>query len=85
MSEAFVIVHEGADPGRDRVVRTKAGGGRTTFVGVPDEGAAAEVAGKMAGGLQLIELYGGPGPEAAEPVIRAVDASVPVGVTGYRR
>jgi hypothetical protein len=85
LSEAFIIVHEGADPEVDRVVHEKDAGGRTTFIGVPDEGAAAEVAGKMAGELQLIELYGGEGPEGAESVIRAVDESVPVGVTGYRR
>ncbi|MBN6055645.1 hypothetical protein JYK22_27180 [Nonomuraea sp. RK-328] len=85
LSEAFIIVHEGADPEADRVVREKDAGGRTTFVAVPDANAAAEVAGKLAGELQLIELYGGEGPEGAGPVIRAVNASVPVGVSGYRR
>nr|SBO92280.1 hypothetical protein BN4615_P1794 [Nonomuraea gerenzanensis] len=83
LSEAFLIVHEGADPEADRVVRKRDEGGRTTFVAVPDEAAAAEVAGRMAGELQLIELYGGPGPDAAAPVIAAVDGSVPVGVTAW--
>ncbi|TDD12522.1 hypothetical protein E1292_01355 [Nonomuraea deserti] len=86
LSEAFIIVHEGADPSADRVVLDKDGGGSTTLVGVPDAAAAAEVAGKMAAGLQLIELYGTPGPDAAEPVIRAVEtAGVPVGVIAHRR
>ncbi|GLW10601.1 hypothetical protein Misp01_57290 [Microtetraspora sp. NBRC 13810] len=85
LSEAFVIVHEGADPEADRVVRERDAGGRTTLIGVPDAEAAAEAAGKMAGELHLIELYGGEGPEGAEPVIRAVRESVPVGVTAYRR
>ncbi|MEV4019744.1 DUF6506 family protein [Nonomuraea angiospora] len=85
LSEAFVIVHEGADPAVDVVVHEKADGGRTTFVAVPDETVAGEVAGKMAGELQLIELYGGSGPEGAEPVIRAVDGQVPVGVGAYQR
>ncbi|MFI7638541.1 DUF6506 family protein [Nonomuraea sp. NPDC049400] len=85
LSEAFLIVHEGADPAVDVVVRERGDGGRTTFVAVPDEAAAGEVAGTMAGELQLIELYGGFGPEGAEPVIRAVDGRVPVGVSGYRR
>ncbi|MEV4168435.1 DUF6506 family protein [Nonomuraea sp. NPDC049709] len=85
LSEAFVIVHEDADPEVDRVVHEREAGGRTTFVAVPDEAAAAAVAAKMAGELQLIELYGAAGPESAAPVIVAVDASVPVGVSGYGR
>jgi hypothetical protein len=85
LSEAFIIVHEGADPSVDVVVHEKADGGTTTFVAVPDEAGAGEVAEKMADELQLIELYGGPGPEGAEPVIRAVDGKVPVGVSAYRR
>ncbi|MFC4016093.1 DUF6506 family protein [Nonomuraea purpurea] len=85
LSEAFIVVHEGADPGTDRVVFDKPEGGRTTFVGVPDDAAAAEVAGKLAGELQLIELYGAQGPESAAPVVEAVNAEVPVGVTAYRR
>ncbi|MEV0824412.1 DUF6506 family protein [Nonomuraea rubra] len=83
LSEAFLIVHEGADPGKDRIVRKRDGGGRTTLVAVPDETTAAEVAGRLAAELQLIELYGGPGPESAAPVIEAVDAAVPVGVTAW--
>ncbi|GAA4940318.1 hypothetical protein GCM10023334_051390 [Nonomuraea thailandensis] len=82
LSEAFLIVHEGADPEVDRVVRDR-DAGSTTLVAVPDEASAAEVAGKLAGGLQLIELYGTPGPESAAPVIDAVDAGVPVGVTAW--
>jgi hypothetical protein len=85
LSEAFIIVHDGADPSSDVVVHDKADGGRTTIVAVPDEVTAGEVAGEMADDLQLIELYGGPGPEGAEPVIRAVKGTVPVGVTAYRR
>ncbi|MEV6041116.1 DUF6506 family protein [Nonomuraea sp. NPDC052116] len=85
LSEAFIIVHEGADPAVDVVVHEKADGGRTTFVAVPDETVAGEVAGTMASELQLIELYGGSGPEGAEPVVRAVDGRVPVGVSAYRR
>ncbi|QXJ22883.1 hypothetical protein AGRA3207_003958 [Actinomadura graeca] len=85
LSEAFIIVHDGADPSIDVVVREKADGGRTTFVAVPDEAAGGQVAGKMAGELHLIELYGGSGPEGAESVIRAVDGRVPVGVSAYRR
>ncbi|MFC4120930.1 DUF6506 family protein [Nonomuraea zeae] len=85
LTEAFVIVHEGADPATDRVVREKPDGGRTILVGVPDEAGAAGVAAAMAGELQLIELYGGSGPEGAEGVIKAVAAGVPVGVTAYRR
>ncbi|TMQ94559.1 hypothetical protein ETD83_23880 [Actinomadura soli] len=85
LSEAFLIVHEGADPSADVVTHERADGGRTTLVAVPDEAAAGEVAGTMAGDLQLIELYGGSGPEGAEPVIRAVDGRVPVGVSAYRR
>jgi hypothetical protein len=81
LSEAFIIVHDGADPSSDVVVHDKAGGGKTTMVAVPDEATAGEVAGKMAGELQLIELYGGPGPEGAESVIKAVEGKVPVGVT----
>ncbi|MEV0617220.1 DUF6506 family protein [Nonomuraea sp. NPDC050404] len=83
LSEAFVVLHEGADPEVDRIVRERDDGGRTTFVAVPDAAAAAEVAGKMAGELQLIELYGGAGPEVAAPVIRAVDTGVPVGVSSW--
>ncbi|MEU5876489.1 DUF6506 family protein [Spirillospora sp. NPDC047279] len=85
LSEAFIIVHDGADPSSDVVVHDKPGGGKTTFVAVPDEATAGLVAGRMASELQLIELYGGPGPEGAEPAIRAVDGTVPVGVTAYRR
>ncbi|TDC10422.1 hypothetical protein E1267_04265 [Nonomuraea longispora] len=86
LSEAFIIVHEGADPATDRVVLEKDEGGTTTVVGVPDTEAAAELAGKMAADLQLIELYGTPGPDAAAPVIRAVEAAaVPVGVIAHRR
>ncbi|WUH98428.1 DUF6506 family protein [Spirillospora sp. NBC_00431] len=83
LSEAFIIVHEGADPSSDVTVHEKAEGGTTTFVAVPDESAAGEVAGNMAGDLHLIELYGGSGPAGAEPVIRAVDGRVPVGVSAY--
>ncbi|MGH3243303.1 MAG: DUF6506 family protein [Spirillospora sp.] len=85
LSEAFIIVHEGADPSSDVVVHEKAAGGRTTFVAVPDQATAGEVAGTMADDLHLIELYGGSGPEGAEPVIQAVDGQVPVGVSAYRR
>ncbi|MFI0405742.1 DUF6506 family protein [Actinomadura sp. 3N508] len=85
LSEAFIIVHEGADPSSDVIVRERSDGGRTTLVAVPDEATAGEVAEAMAGDLQLIELYGASGPEGAEPVIRAVDGRVPVGVSGYRR
>ncbi|MEU1393511.1 MULTISPECIES: DUF6506 family protein [unclassified Nonomuraea] len=84
LSEAFVIVHEGADPESDRVVRHRDDGGATTFVAVPELDAAAEVAAKLAGGLQLIELYGVDAPDAAEPVIRAVlAAGVPVGALAF--
>ncbi|WP_157248259.1 DUF6506 family protein [Nonomuraea typhae] len=84
LAEAFLIVHEGADPGSDRVVRHRDEGGRTTLVAVPDLATAAEVAAEMAGGLQLIELYGGRRPDDAEPVIRAaVDAGVPVGMSAF--
>ncbi|WP_157430661.1 DUF6506 family protein [Actinomadura macra] len=85
LSEAFIIVHEGSDPSVDVVVHEKADGGRTTFVAVPDETSAGEVAGRMATELQLIELYGASGPEGAAPVIRAVDGRVPVGVSAYGR
>ncbi|MFI0486164.1 DUF6506 family protein [Actinomadura sp. 9N215] len=85
LSEAFIIVHEGADPSGDVVVHERADGGRTTFVAVPDEATAGEVAEKMADDLHLIELYGASGPEGAEPVIRAVDGRTPVGVSAYRR
>ncbi|GII79487.1 hypothetical protein Sru01_44690 [Sphaerisporangium rufum] len=85
LSEAFIVVHGGADPEADRVVHEKEGGGRTIFVAVPDVNTAAEMAAKPAGESQLIELYGTEGPDEAEPVIRAVDAKVPVGVSGYRR
>ncbi|MFI0366988.1 DUF6506 family protein [Actinomadura sp. 1N219] len=85
LSEAFIIVHEGADPSGDVVTHERADGGRTTFVAVPDEAAAGEVAAAMADDLQLIELYGASGPEGAEPVIQAVDGRVPVGVSAYRR
>jgi hypothetical protein len=77
LTEAFFIVHEGAAPGP--VVRTRDDGGTTTLVPVPDVATAARIAGEMADGLGLIELYGVTGPENAEPVIRAVDAAVPVG------
>ncbi|MGR6923861.1 DUF6506 family protein [[Actinomadura] parvosata] len=83
LSEAFLIVHEDADPDTDRVVRVRDEGGSTTFVAVPDEAAAASVAGKLADRLQLIEMYGGQGPESAAPVITAVNARVPVGVTAW--
>ncbi|PRX50845.1 hypothetical protein B0I32_13675 [Nonomuraea fuscirosea] len=85
LAETFLIVHEGADPQVDRVTAERADGGTTTFVGVPDLTAAAEVAAKMAGDVQLIELYGAPGPESAEPVIEAVAGTVPVGFSAYSR
>ncbi|MFI0355047.1 DUF6506 family protein [Actinomadura sp. 9N407] len=84
LSEAFIVIHDGADPSSDVVVHHKTDGGRTTLVAVPDEATAGEVAGRMADELQLIELYGGPGPEGAEPAIRAADGKVPIGVTAYR-
>ncbi|GII92105.1 DUF6506 family protein [Sinosporangium siamense] len=85
LSELFIYVHEGADPAFDRLVREKPGGGTTTLVGVPDEAAAAKVAAELAADVQLIELYGGHGPAWARGVIDAVEAKVPVGVTGYAR
>ncbi|WP_052423177.1 DUF6506 family protein [Nonomuraea candida] len=85
LAEAFLIVHEGADPQVDRVTDERADGGSTTLVGVPDLATAAEVAAKMADELQLIELYGAPGPESAAPVIEAVAAAVPVGFSSYSR
>ncbi|MFI6633764.1 DUF6506 family protein [Nonomuraea fuscirosea] len=85
LADAFLIVHEGAGPQVDRVTAERADGGTTTFIGVPDLAAAAEVAAKMAGEVQLIELYGAPGPESAEPVIEAVAGAVPVGFSAYSR
>ncbi|SDI07691.1 DUF6506 family protein [Nonomuraea jiangxiensis] len=84
LSEAFIIVHEGADPDSHRVVRHRDDGSGTTIVAVPDLDAAAELAAKLAGELQLIELYGVRGPAEAEPVIRAVVAAgVPVGMSAF--
>ncbi|MEV4081694.1 DUF6506 family protein, partial [Nonomuraea fuscirosea] len=51
----------------------------------PVRSRGAEVAAKMAGEVQLIELYGAPGPESAEPVIEAVAGAVPVGFSAYSR
>lgn len=84
LSDAFVVRHPGADPHRDRVVRTNAGGGRTYLVAVPDEAAAARTAAELAPDVQLIELYGLSGPAAAAPVIEAVASKVPIGVTAFR-
>ncbi|MFD9944941.1 DUF6506 family protein [Nonomuraea sp. NPDC059023] len=84
LAEAFLIVHPGADPESDRVVRHRDEGGRTTLLGVPDLAGAAAAAAAMAGELQLIEVYGGRRPDDAEPVIRAaVEAGVPVGMSAF--
>ncbi|MFI5943337.1 DUF6506 family protein [Streptomyces uncialis] len=84
LSDAFLVVHEGADPVADRVVHAKPGGGRVTLVAVPDEETAARVAAELGPALQLIEFYGVGGPDAAERVIEAVSpAGVPVGVMAF--
>ncbi|GLF99890.1 DUF6506 family protein [Streptomyces yaizuensis] len=75
----FVHVQPGADPATDRFVRTE-GAGSSTFVAVPEAAAGAAVAAEFAASVQLIELYGGWGPESVAAVIRAVDERVPVGV-----
>ncbi|GAA0914351.1 DUF6506 family protein [Nonomuraea longicatena] len=77
LAEVFLIVHEGAAP--EQVLLTRPDGGTTTLATVPDLAGAVRLAGEMAADLDLIELYGVSGPESAEPVIRAVDAEVPVG------
>ncbi|MFE0425059.1 DUF6506 family protein, partial [Streptomyces sp. NPDC058953] len=79
LRDLFLYVQPGADPAKDRFVRT-AGPSTSTYVAVPEASAGAAVAAEFADSVQLIELYGGwDGPSAAA-VIRAVDERVPVGV-----
>lgn len=78
-NEAFIVRAEGADPAQRKARESELV--RTTFVPVPDAAAAARVAGELlAGGLDLIELYGGLGPMDAAAVIEAADGIVPVGL-----
>ena len=81
---AFLYVEDGADPVTDRVVSEPAGG-RTLFVPVPDQSAAAAVASALVDhdGVEIIELYRGIGPAAAAEVIDAVGDRVPVGAVLY--
>jgi len=81
---AFLYVQDGADPATDRVVSEPAIG-RTLFVPVPDQSAAASVATELVDGegVEIIELYRGIGPAAAAEVIDAVGDRVPVGTVLY--
>lgn len=79
--EAFIFLATGADPAQ----RGERQGplARTEFIPVPDVATAATVAAQLqAGGLDLIELYGGLGPTAAAYVFQATGGQVPVGVVG---
>ncbi len=82
-NEAIIYEEPGADPAVDRIVRER-GGTRTTFVAVPDESAADQVAVELVDdGVQLIELCGGMGPIPAAKVIEAVGDRVPVGLVNF--
>lgn len=79
---AFFFLVEGAD-GSDRTVR-EGELERSVLVPVPDSDTAAAVAAQLMAedGLDLIELYGGLGPQAAAAVIDATGGQVPVGLVG---
>ena len=79
--EAFIFLAEGGDPAKRTVRESELV--RTVHVPVPDPPAAAAVATELrAGGLDLIELYGGLGPREAAAVIDAAGGEVPVGLVG---
>ncbi|OZM72008.1 hypothetical protein CFN78_17900 [Amycolatopsis antarctica] len=79
----FVFLAAQADPAGHRVDRPGPAGG-TAYVWVPDAAAAARVVAEQARvGAGLVELYRGFDLRAAEPVLRAADGRVPVGVSGW--
>jgi len=81
---AFLYLAPGSDPTRDRSI-LEDDADRTTFVAVPDQDSAAQVALELVDhGVELVELYGGFGPTAAARVIEAVGRRVPVGSVGYQ-
>ncbi|WP_312365835.1 DUF6506 family protein [Ensifer sp.] len=78
--EAFIILHDGDDPGADRLVHNFPPQ-QTTFAFVPDEASAAAAAAEFAAsGFGLIELYGDFTTKGASDVIAAVNGRAPVGV-----
>lgn len=84
LAEAFLYLQPGSDPTVDRTIRETAYS-RSVFVAVPDAASAPAVATELLerDGIQLLELYGGFGPDEAAPVIDAVGARIPVGIPSY--
>lgn len=79
LTAIFIYVESGADPAVDRF-EVREGGSRSVFIAVPHPGAGAAVAAELNGEAQLIELYGGFGPDDITAVINAVGERIPVGV-----
>jgi hypothetical protein len=81
---AFLYLAPDADPAKDRTVRQDETT-RTTFIAVPDTETAAKVARDLVDneGVELIELYGGLGPDGAAAVLDATSGRIPVGLVGY--
>lgn len=84
LPSGFIYIQPGSDPAVDRTV-TEDEHARSFFVAVPDAAAAPAVAAQLVEeeGIQLLELYGGFGPEDAARVIEAVDGRTPVGIPSY--
>jgi len=81
--EAYLILESGSDPVRDRFEKAF-DPQHTTFIPVPDEATAAQIAAELAAsGIGLIELYGGFSAVGAAAVIEAVDGHAPVGVGSF--
>lgn len=81
--EAYIILETGSDPNLDRFEK-QFSFQHTTFIPVPDETIAAQVAAELAEtGFGLIELYGGFSAIGASKVIDAVDGRVSVGVGSF--
>ena len=77
--EAHFILENGSDPRMDRFELTFPPP-HATFIPVPDEMSAAEIAADLAlSGIGLIELFGGFSDAGAAAVIEAVAGRVPVG------
>ncbi len=80
---ASMILMEGTDPARDRIVR-ESSAERLTIVFVPTPEAAAAAAIELIDeDVELIELCGGFGPELTAPVIRAVNGRAAIGVVMF--
>ena len=82
--EVFIILENGSDPVRDRFEKAFAPQ-HTTFIPVPNEKTAVDVAIQLAEtpGYGLIELYGGFTTIGAAKVIEAVDGRIPIGVGSF--